>query len=137
VPDLVTRMKRRLEQKPFRSVARQLWTATYVLMGLRYEEEMISHILRGVLGMKESVTYQAIVEEGRIEGAREELRKVLFRRGEKRFGAPAPAGVKAALEKLDDLETLEQLAISVVTAQSWEDLVPTPVKRPRRRRNGS
>jgi len=41
-----------------------LWTATYVLMGLKYPSAFTEQLLRGVRQMKESVTYQAILAEG-------------------------------------------------------------------------
>jgi hypothetical protein len=37
-------------------------------MGLRYPTELITRLLEGVQTMKESTTYQAILQEGRIEG---------------------------------------------------------------------
>jgi hypothetical protein len=63
--------------------------------------------------MKESVSYQAILAEGKAEGAIEELRKVLLSQGAERFGAPAPAWAAAALAQLDDLEQLEAFAKKV------------------------
>jgi hypothetical protein len=41
-----------------------------VLMGLRYDEQFVAKALKGVSAMKESVTCQAIVREGRAEGKR-------------------------------------------------------------------
>jgi predicted transposase YdaD len=50
-------------------------------MGLRYERAVIQKLLQGVLTMKESVTYQAIIEEGEAKGEAkgktEEARKLL------------------------------------------------------------
>jgi hypothetical protein len=84
--------------------------------------------------MKESVTYQAIVAEGRSEGAREELRKVLLSLGEERFRAPAPDWAATALEQIDSLEQLEALAKKILRVESWTDLLPQPRKLLRRRK---
>src|SRR5262249_19124529 len=109
-----------------------LWAATYVLLGLRYSKEFAQVLIRGVLGMRESVTYQAILDEGRTEGRVEEARRILLLQGEDRFGAPR-AAVRSAVEAVTDVEQLERLARAVLTANSWEDLLGLP---PRRRRNG-
>ncbi len=39
-----------------------------MLMGLTYSDELIDRLLEGVQSMKESVTYQKILGEGRAEG---------------------------------------------------------------------
>src|SRR5271170_3745673 len=111
-------MKERLEQHADRARVGRLWAAAYVLMGLRYEQALVEQLLEGVLGMKESVTYQAIVAEGlkqgmaegKAQGARQELRKVLLTQGEERFGEPAPAWAVTTLKQIDNLEQLETLA---------------------------
>ena len=70
LPAVVAQMKQRFDREaPSRT--KELWSATYILMGLRYERAMVQSLLRGVLNMKESVTYQAILEEGKAEGKAE------------------------------------------------------------------
>ena len=66
LPGLVKRMAARLSAEPEPSSAK-LWTATYLLMGLRYSEQVISQLLEGVQNMQESTTYQSILREGRKE----------------------------------------------------------------------
>ena len=44
--------------------AKELWTATYVLMGSRYDKAMNQKLPQGVMQMRGLVAYQAIVEEG-------------------------------------------------------------------------
>ncbi|HBI45291.1 MAG TPA: hypothetical protein DDY78_20925 [Planctomycetales bacterium] len=83
--------------------------------------------------MKESSTYQAIVEEGRIEGiargkaegAVAEFKKMLRMIGEQAFGAPDTATL-TAIEKLNNLERLEDLLKRVRTADGWADLSGRP-----------
>ncbi len=64
LPAVIERMKERLSRPEWRPDAGRLWTATYVLMGLRYPENLTEKLLEGVRNMEESVTYQAIVRKG-------------------------------------------------------------------------
>ena len=57
------RMAARINAEP-RPRSVKLWTATYLLMGLCYSEELVSRLLEGVHNMQESTTYQAILREG-------------------------------------------------------------------------
>ena len=67
---LVRRMAGRINAEP-QPRAAKLWTATYLLMGLRFSEELASQLLEGVQTMQQSTTYQAILREGRQEGRQE------------------------------------------------------------------
>jgi len=88
--------------------------------------------------MKESSTYQAILEEGRVggrkEGAIAELKKMLRDIGDGAFGPP-DAQTAAALVQLNQLTRLEHLLKGVRTATSWQQLLrqPAPGRRSRRR----
>src|SRR5205085_4729656 len=66
LPAVVAQMKQRFDREA-PSQAKDLWFAAYILMGLRYERAMVQTLLRGVLNMKESTTYEAILEEGKAE----------------------------------------------------------------------
>jgi hypothetical protein len=76
--------------------------------------------------MRESSTYQAIVEEGRAEGRAEgqaaEARRIVVRLGSQKLGAPDPT-VVTALEGVDDIDVLENLITSILTVSSWSDLL--------------
>ena len=105
-----------------------MWAA-YILLGLRYSPALPHQLFRGVLSMKESSTYQAILEEGRVEGRTEgavgEARRLLRFLGEHAFGPPNTQ-TAALIERLDDLARLEELLLRVRTAQSWRELFPRP-----------
>jgi predicted transposase YdaD len=119
LPGLVERMAARINAEP-RQRSVKLWTATYLLMGLCYSEELVSRLLEGVQAMQESTTYQAILREGRNEGRNEgltegltegrvrEARRLLLRQGTKRLGEPDPA-IAAALDAITDIDRLEIL----------------------------
>jgi hypothetical protein len=64
--------------------------------------------------MKDSVTYQAIIEEGKIEARHEGL----LRLGRKRFGQ--------ALKAIRDLDRLDRLVDRLLEASSWEQFLATP-----------
>ena len=68
--------------------------------------------------MKESVTYQAIVEEGRIE----EAQRLLFRLGTKRFGILSEQN-HAAITAIVSLERLEELNDRLSDVESWQELL--------------
>jgi hypothetical protein len=78
--------------------------------------------------MKESVTYQAIVEEGALQ----EARKMLMLAGKEILGKPDKA-TAAAINAIADVPRLEELLRRAVHAGSWQEVLgqPTP-----RRRNG-
>ena len=87
--------------------------------------------------MKESSTYQAILEEGRQEGRGEgalaEAKKVLRLQGDKVFGA-ADARTVAAIERINDLAQLEDLLQRLPDGTSWQDLLGPLVAGTRTRR---
>lgn len=121
LPAVVTQMKQRFERET-PSQAGELWSATYMLMGLRYERALIQTLLRGVKNMKESVTYQAIIEEGKVEGKAEEARRMLLLMGRDQFGEPS-AKIVALLDAMTDLGRLEALALRLLHVKTWEELL--------------
>jgi predicted transposase YdaD len=134
LPGIIQRMERRLRSPRGRRQAQVVWAAAYILLGLRYSPALAAHLFRGVVTMKESSTYQAILEEGRAEGRREgrtegavaEARRVLRLLGDDAFGPPN-ARAAALIERLNDLARLEELLKRVRTAGSWQELFGRPV----------
>ncbi len=127
VPDIIRRMSERLSQEHPRR-AGDLWAATLVLLGLRYSKGFARLLFREVIGMKESVTYQMIVDEGRVSQAH----RILFRLGERRFGPPDEV-TTAALNAIDNVRKLDRLIDRILDVDSWQELL-SPTRR--RRRNG-
>ena len=122
LPGLVKRMTERINAEPQANAAK-LWTATYLLMGLRFSEQVISHLLEGVQDMQESSTYQAILKQGRVTGERQ----LLIRQGTKKFGPP-DAAILAAIESIRDVERLEALGERILDAdvRDWNSLLGAP-----------
>jgi hypothetical protein len=128
LPAVIAQMKQRLDREAPPTQA-ELWSATYILMGTRYEQALIRTLLQGVTAMKESVTYQAILREGEAN----EARKLLLLQGRSRFGEPPPEAM-AALDAVTDVSRLEELGVRLLQASSWQDLLG--LNGPRRRGRG-
>jgi hypothetical protein len=137
LPRVIRRMKARLRGK---QKARELWAASYVLLGLRYSPALADTLLQGVISMEESTTYQAILARGRQEGRREgelqgavkEAQRMLLLLGRKPLGQPSEETM-IAIHGIEDLQRLEELAERVNDAGSWDELL---AQSPPRRRNG-
>ncbi len=76
--------------------------------------------------MKESVTYQAILEEGEMKGMAKGLakgmREILLRQGRRHLGVP-DAATLARLEAIMDIQRLEQLSDRILDVSTWEELL--------------
>jgi predicted transposase YdaD len=122
MPDIIAQLDERFEREVSLAEAHDLWSATLLLLGLRYDANQARQLLRGVTGMRESSTYQAILEEGREVGRVEGARSLLLHLGTRKLGAP-DAGTAARLSQIDDLDTLERLSDALLTASSWAEIV--------------
>ena len=125
LPTVIHAMQERLDREATKNQAETLWTATYLLMGLKYSDELIDRLLEGVQNMEESVTYQKILKKGRAEGRTEEAKRFLKRLGSRRFGKPQPL-IEAAIDAIADLDRLEQLSDRVIEVTAWEELLAQP-----------
>jgi predicted transposase YdaD len=140
LPGVLRRMHERLRREASPPDAAMLWTATYLLMGLRYPREVATQLLQGVRGMRDSVTYQAILEEGKAEGIAQgkaegeakgmtvEAKRILLRMGQKRFGPPGEA-IVAAIGGITDREQAEALTERLLDVSSWDELLAPPTPR--------
>jgi hypothetical protein len=123
---VISRMQERFERETSAEEAATLWTATDVLMGLRYPKDFVSQLLRGVQNMKESVTYQAIVEEGVEKGIEKgmlvEARRTLLELGAERFGEPDEE-LERVISQIADLEHLHRLVRRILRVSNWQELL--------------
>jgi len=133
VPSVLLAMSDRMARETSREQAAMLWTATRILMGLRYEEKQVDAIIEGVSamlfgieGIEESSVYQGILRKGeakgRAEGAVEEARQVLLRHGRKKFG-PTDERVEATIATIGDLDRLHDLIDRILDVSSWDELL--------------
>jgi len=102
---------------------------SFVLLGLRYSDDVIRGLFKGVTAMEESTTYQYILRKGEARGiqlgAVAELHKVLLRQGRQKWGAPSEE-VEATIRGISDLERLERMVDAVLPAAGWQELLGTP-----------
>lgn len=68
--------------------------------------------------MRESVTYQIILEEGHIE----EARRTVLDLGSDKFGPPAES-TASMIQELEDIDRLHRMIRAVLRANSWQDLL--------------
>jgi predicted transposase YdaD len=132
LPAVIQRMRRRLNAEADAALAAELWTATEILLGLRYEAAFIEELLQGVHAMEESTTYQAILEKGELRAVRRDISAL----GEQKFRSPMPAHIQTALEGTRSVEELRGLLKRIIEVSSWDELLPPPAERtpPRRKR---
>ena len=129
LPEVIARMKARIEAEATLQDAAELWTTTRILMGLRYPKTFTRQLLRGVNDMKDSVTYQEILQEGEKKGRREGRREgqqeeaarmlILFRGA--RLGEPDDA-TRARIEALPTREKIEALAERLASIENLREL---------------
>jgi predicted transposase YdaD len=107
---------------------------------LRVDKSSALELFKGARAMRDSVTYQAIVEEGVEKGIKkgleqgleqglemgrlDEARRLILRMG-RRYLGPASKRVVAAIEKIADVARLEELAERVAEVKSWKELLAT------------
>ncbi len=125
IGDLVQVIDRRLKAETGEAEAKRLLAGTFILAGLRVPQERAQAIFRGVAGMKESSTYQFILEEGRQEGEVRHAQRTLLRQGRQKFGPPVAAD-EAALLAITDLDRLDRMTDRILQAADWNDLLGTP-----------
>lgn len=70
------------------------------------------------MDMKESTTYQAVLDEGRLEGAK----RILMLMAEEHLGT-AVASARAVIEAINSREEIEGLAKKLLGVSSWEELI--------------
>jgi hypothetical protein len=97
---------------------KNLLTATYILAGIHNDPLAVRNVFNKAIAMRESGTYQLILEEGAVEHTRE----LILRLGRKQLGEPADKHV-AKLQGIQDLDRLDRIAEKVLTAKNWDSLL--------------
>jgi predicted transposase YdaD len=132
LPDILRLLEERFSHETDPTLVGELWSATFLLLGLRYDRGTIHEVLERMSWLKESTTYQMILEEGRAEGEARgeargrvgEARRLVQTLGSDKFGAPDQA-ILAALFEMDDLDHLEFLMRRILTTNTWAELLGT------------
>ncbi len=116
-PGVLAAMRNRLARADDQAELNSLWVSTYVLIWLAYPRDLVANLLKGVRSLRDSDTYQAILDEGRADdeargealGQLDEARRIVLRFGHKRFGAP-PLEIQTGIGSLTNLNQTEPLA---------------------------
>ena len=116
LPGAISRMVERAKAEAPEPEAAELLTAAYVLSRLRLPPEQARSIFLKIPAMRDSSTYQLILDEGRLD----EARKMLLRVGRKRCGA-ADAATLTSLQAITDLERLETLTERSLDVKTWQE----------------
>ena len=111
-------MERRIDTEVPAADRSMLWSTTMLLMGLKYNPEFSLQLLKGVMEMKESSTYQYILNEGRED----EARRMFLRLGRKRLGEP-DAVTQAIIDAITSSERFEALADRLFEVETWQELL--------------
>jgi predicted transposase YdaD len=111
----------RLQREAAPGMIQRLLTAMWVLTGLRLDRKQARAIFQGIPAMRESDTYQAILDEGRVEG----VQRTLLHLGRKKLGEPDETSRRAVME-LTELEELDRLSERLLDVQTWQELLQKP-----------
>lgn len=130
LPKVIERMETRLTSELSSSDVSEAWTATFILLGLRYPPNVGRAVLSGARNMKDSTTYQAILAEGEAKGQAKgesagrirEAKALLLRLGTRRFRTPSVT-IADEVQRIDDLPRLEALIERTMDASSWDELL--------------
>jgi hypothetical protein len=118
---VIERVVQRLTSELPQPQARQLVTAAYYLTGLRVPRNEATRMFLGVRNMRDSSTFQMTLDEGRVLGLHEAVRRL----GTRRFGPPDEA-TSTVLQGITDIERLYRISERTLEASSWGDLLETP-----------
>jgi hypothetical protein len=80
---------------------------------------------QGLHGMRDSPTYQYILEEGRIKGRAEGARQMPLRLRRKHLGEPDTATL-TQLQAITEVQRLERLGECLLDVANWQELLQTP-----------
>jgi predicted transposase YdaD len=121
LPGVIARLVGRIEAEASPEQSPILLTASFVLTGLRVSKQRVIELFQGVRKMRDSTAYQAILDEGRAE----EARQLLLRLGRKKWGA-VDSTVEQTVRAIEDVDRLELLIERVLETASWQELLQTP-----------
>lgn len=126
LPELVQQFTDRvLREVPPGELQNRLLSASYILLGLRYDVEVYGPLFDGVQNMRESSGYQAILNEGRAEGETlgeiKGVRLSLVTLLESRFGS-VPKAIQDRIQAASDLAKLRAALTQVLAIARPEDL---------------
>ena len=117
VPMVLQEMDRQLRQATLpQHTADMMWSAGYLLLGLRFDPGQITDWFKGVQGMEESTTYQLILKKGEgigeVTGELSGYRKSVLAMLRKKFGS-VPSDLELRIRGVNDPARLEAALLSI------------------------
>lgn len=113
--------------------APEMWAASSILMGLKYEEAFIDRLLVEVQAMAESVTFKVLEDRGSLKT----VQKTLLHQGTVLLGEP-PDAIREKImgTRITDLPRFDDLLLRLLKVNSWDELMadPVPPKKPAKRK---
>ncbi len=118
------RLIERLERETTPERTRKMLTSAFVLTGMRVRRDVAQQVFRGVRAMRESDTYLAIMDEGKVE----EAKQLILSLGRTRFGPPDEAHTTRLNAITEDLDRLRRIVVRILdpAASTWQDFLDTP-----------
>ncbi|WP_020471228.1 RpnC/YadD family protein [Zavarzinella formosa] len=111
------------DQRINETLTKALIGSSFVLCGLRYNQDRIADTYRRmVMLMEDSTTYQWILEKGVNQGISLGQKNMLLRLGAKRFGQPSPS-IASTLNAITDSVRFERLGERILDVNTWEELL--------------
>jgi hypothetical protein len=153
LPGVLLAISERLIRETSPDQAATLWTATKVMMGLRYSTDEVEEITRrvsamilGIRGIEESSVYQDIFAKGEARGeakgeargeAKGEAKGKVAGRAEgrteearealvrvgRRRFGPPDGAVLGKIDAMDDVDTLNSMLDRILDVSSWDELL--------------
>ena len=128
--ELVRVVHNRFDSEADIEQARELSAATFILLGLKYDKAFIETLTKGIQKMRESVTYQMILDEGREQGRDEgrdegriqEARENILALGTRRYGTPTDAQ-RTRIQSENSRTQLEIWLLSLLDATDWDSML--------------
>ncbi len=119
---VVERMDRRVRAETSENQREELWASAYLLSGLRFNATESELLLGKVVAqMRESSTYQKILQDGRVEGVLQGERDALLRIGSRRLGTPN-LSTRGIIERAS-LSRLHAWMDRLTEVESWQELL--------------
>ena len=136
LPAVLTKMEERIVAEVPLADQTEFRTEVFLLLGLNLKPDVALKLMKGVVGMRESSTYQWIlgqgeqigtikgkaegIEVGKEEGMIEEAQNVLIELGGMFYGNPTLETI-AKIEAITSYELLKSLRKGLLSAKNWEE----------------
>ncbi len=118
IPDLLQQIQLKIADEPIEK-KNQFWGSMGLLLGLKYGEEEIEFLMKGIGSMENSSIYQRAIRQGReiesVEKGQKHLQTVL-----NKLHPNHPESLKDLVRTVTSSDKLDKAFEEALTANSWE-----------------